>query len=47
MNEMIETVKELNMKSICLFKSGTFYHAYNRDSYILAYLFDYKIKELG
>ena len=47
MNEMIEAVKELNMKSVCLFKAGTFYHAYNRDSYILTYLFDYKIKELG
>lgn len=47
MNKMIETIEEVNPKAICMFKIGTFYHAYNRDSYILSYLFKYKIKELG
>jgi len=30
-----------------MFKIGAFYHVYNRDSYILSYLFNYKIKDLG
>ena len=47
MNKMIETINEVNSKYVCMFKIGTFYHAYNRDSYILSYLFKYKIKELG
>lgn len=47
MNKMIETIKELKPNAICMFKMGNFYHAYNRDSYVLSYLFKYKIKELG
>ena len=47
MNEMIKTIKEIHYKDVCLFKIGTFYHAYDKDSYILSYLFNYKIKELG
>lgn len=47
MNEMIKTIKEIHSKDVCMFKIGTFYHTYNRDSYILSYIFDYKIKELG
>lgn len=47
MNEMIKTIKEIHPKDICIFKIGTFYHTYNRDSYIISYLFNYKIKELG
>ena len=47
MNKMIDEIKEIHAKDICMFKVGTFYHAYGRDAYILAYLFDYKIKELG
>ena len=44
MNKMIETIKEIHTKDICLFKIGTFYHAYGRDAYILSYMFGYKIK---
>ncbi len=47
MNKMIETIEEMNPKTICMFKIGTFYHTYNRDSYIMSYIFNYKIKELG
>ena len=43
MNKMIETIKEIHTKDICLFKIGTFYHAYGRDAYILSYMFGYKI----
>ena len=32
---------------VCLYKVGTFYHAYGRDAYIMSFLFNYKIKELG
>ena len=46
MNKMIETIKEIHTKDICLFKIGTFYHAYGRDAYILSYMFGYKIKDL-
>lgn len=47
MNEMIKTIKEVHPKYVCMFKIGAFYHVYNRDSYILSYLFNYKIKDLG
>jgi len=47
MNEMVKTIKEVHPKTICMFKIGAFYHTYNRDSYILSYLFNYKIKDLG
>lgn len=47
MNEMIKTIKEIHPKFLCMFKIGAFYHVYNRDSYILSYLFNYKIKDLG
>lgn len=43
MNKMIEKIELLNPNSICLIKIGNFYHTYGRDSYILAYLFNYKI----
>lgn len=46
MNEMIKTIKEIHSKDVCLFKIGAFYHTYNRDSYVVSYLFKYKIKEL-
>lgn len=47
MNEMIKTIKEIHYDGVCIFKMGNFYHAYSRDSYILSYLFNYKIKEIG
>ena len=47
MNEMIKTIKEIHNNAVCMFKIGTFYHTYNRDSYILSYLFNYRIKDLG
>ena len=47
MNKMIEQIKEIHKDAVCLYKVGTFYHAYGRDACVMAYLFDYKIKELG
>lgn len=47
MNKMVNEIKEIHSKDVCLFKVGTFYHAYGRDACIMSYLFGYKIKELG
>ena len=30
MNEMIKTIKEIHSKDVCMFKIGTFYHAYGK-----------------
>ena len=47
MNKMINEIMEIHSNDVCLFKVGSFYHAYGRDACVMAYLFDYKIKELG
>ena len=47
MNQKIRSIKEIHKYDLCLFKVGAFYHAYGRDSYILAYLFDYKLKDIS
>lgn len=46
MNKMIITIEETHKDFICLFKIGNFYHVYGRDSYILSYLFEYKIRNI-
>ena len=46
LNEVIKTIKEVRPDTICLFKVGTFFHCYNRDSYIVAYLFGYQVRSL-
>ena len=45
MNKMIDATKRLHPEYICLFKIGSFYCAYNRDAYIMSYLFKYKIRD--
>ena len=47
MNKMIETILEVNSDSMCLIKIGSFYHCFGKDAYILSYIFNYKIKEIG
>ena len=32
MNKMIEQIKEIHKDAVCLYKVGTFYHAYGRDA---------------
>ena len=44
---MIETIKEIHKEYVCLFKSGSFSHAYGKDAYILSYIFEYKVKNIG
>ena len=43
---MIRTMKEVHPTKILLVKIGKFYHAYGKDSYILAFLFNYQIKKV-
>lgn len=43
MNKMIETIEILNQNCVCLIKIGKFYHTYGKDSYILSFLFNYKV----
>lgn len=45
MNQMLKSIEEIHKQDVCLFKIGSFYHAFGRDTYILSYLFGYKIKE--
>lgn len=41
---IIKEVKKVHPKEIALVKIGNFFHAYGKDSYILSFLFSYKIK---
>ena len=41
---IIKEVKKVHPKEIALVKVGKFFHAYGKDSYILSFLFSYKIK---
>ncbi len=40
---IVQNVKEIHKDHVVLVKVGTFYNCYGRDSYILSYLFGYKI----
>lgn len=42
---IVETVKKVHKEDIVLIKVGNFYRAYGKDSYILSYFFEYKLKE--
>ena len=41
---VVKNMKEVEPEYLLMFKVGNFYYAYGKDSYILSYLFDYKIK---
>ena len=43
---IVKNVKEIHNKYIVLVKIGNFYYCYGRDSYIISYLFKYKINIL-
>ena len=43
---IIKTIKSIHPDSVTLVKTGKFYNVYGRDSYILSYLFGYKLKEV-
>jgi len=46
MNKMIDTIKDVHQNYVCTYKVVTFYHVYNKDAYIMPYIFDYKIKNV-
>lgn len=41
---IIKEVKKIHPKEIALVKIGNFFHVYGKDSYIMSFLFGYKIK---
>lgn len=43
---MIKEIKRLYMNYVAIIKIGNFYHVYGKDSYILAYLFGYKLRNI-
>ncbi len=42
---MIKAIKQVHCYDLVMVKIGSFYHAYGKDSYILSYLFGYKLKK--
>lgn len=43
---MVKTIKEIKTETILLLQVGEFFYQYGKDSYIMAYLFGYKIKTI-
>ena len=43
---IIKEVKKIHPKEVALVKIGDFFHAYGKDSYIMADLFGYKLKQI-
>ena len=44
---MAINMKQIENEAILCFKSGSFYHCYGKDSYIISYLFGYKINTVN
>lgn len=42
---MVKNIKEIHPKDVLLIKVGKFYYTYGKDSYIMSYLFKYKINK--
>ena len=42
---MVKHIKEIHPEALVLLKVGAFYETYGKDAYIIAYLFDYRLKE--
>ena len=43
---MIKVIKQIHPEDLVLLKVGSFYHAYGKDAYIIAYLFNYQMKKV-
>lgn len=43
---VIQAIKQVHTNDVVFVKIGKFYHVYGKDSYILSYLFEYKIKKV-
>lgn len=46
LDKSLKLIRDLNPNSLILLKMGSFYHAYGKDAYLLAYLFGYQLKTL-
>ena len=44
MSTMLRGIKQVHNEDIVMVKIGSFYHAYGKDSYILSYIFGYKLR---
>ena len=42
---IIKEVKKIHKEEVLLVKIGDFYHCFGRDSYIISYLFNYKLRK--
>jgi len=47
MNSIIETIEKEFPNYVIIFERGGFCNVYHEDSYIIGYLMNYKVKELG
>lgn len=43
---IIKNIKQIHQSDVILVKIGNFYNVYGRDSYIISYLFGYKLKRI-
>lgn len=43
---IVKTMKQIHKYDIIFVKIGKFYHIYGKDSYIISYLFNYKLKKI-
>lgn len=43
---IIKNIKHIHPKDIILVNLGKFYYAYGKDSYILSYIFQYKLTKI-
>ena len=43
---VVKTIKQIHKNDITIVKNGKFYHIYGKDSYIVSYLFGYKLKDV-
>ena len=43
---VVQAVKEIYHDSVVMIKAGKFYNIYDKDAYIISYLFGYSIKEV-
>lgn len=41
---IMKEIKKIHPQEVVLVKIGQFYHVYGKDSYIISYLFNYKIQ---
>lgn len=41
--KVIENVKKIHKEDVLIVKIGNFYYSYGKDSYIISYLFNYKV----